>query len=101
MSTKRYYTVVYETTDAESAEVLAKSVGYTKTLTDLAPIEGVRIVACGEGDYATERNAYYKELTMSGTVPMDVVAGYIRDEHPDGVTAEQAAHLAAEVCPSA
>lgn len=80
MSTKRYYTVVYEATDAESAEVLAKSVGYTKTLTDLAPIEGVRIVACGEGDYATERDAYGQQLELQGLDKARVLADYLASE---------------------
>ena len=99
MSTKRYYTVVYEATDAESAEVLAKSVGFTKTLTDLAPIEGVRIVACGEGDYATERDAYFKEVVHCSSSPFDVLVSYIQDEHPDRISREQAIELASAVSP--
>lgn len=97
--TKRYYTVVYEISEGGAFDSLTQAIAAVKERTAVKPIDGVRISACGEGDYATERDAYYKELTMSGTEPMDVVAGYIRDEHPDGVTAEQAAHLAAEVCP--
>lgn len=79
MSTKRYYTVVYEITDeAAFKRVALAAEGSKETNTGL--IDGVQVIACGEGDYATERDAYGQQMELQGLDKARVLADYLADE---------------------
>lgn len=94
----KYFTVVYEITDENQFAPIVEGLKTAQVMQN--NWGGVaKIAACGWGDYATERDAYHKEIVMDGKAPHSVLTGYIMDEHPDRLTWEQAEAKANEVAP--
>ena len=82
MSTKRYYTVVFEITDEESW----KSYGpqFSQSLADDEPLHpGVTVVACGAGDALTVSDALHEAVFEAGMDPDEVVREYCEDNELD------------------
>lgn len=78
MSTKRYYTVVFEITDEESWKLYGPQ--FSQSLADDEPLHsGVTVVACGAGDALTVSDALHEAVFEAGLVPDEVVHEYCED----------------------
>lgn len=94
----KFFTVVYEIHDENQFQPLAEALKTAKeTQKDWGGV--AKIAACGWGDYATERDAYCKEIIHSGGFCRDVLTQYIQDEHPGRLSWDQAELLAEDVAP--
>lgn len=86
MSSKRYYTVVFEITDEESWKHYGPQ--FSQSLADEQPVRtGVQVVSCGEGDCMTACDAYSDVLLDLGHAPDEVIREWAEDQ---GMTPEEA-----------
>lgn len=75
---KKYFSVVYETTNPEAFQTVASKI--TGAMAEDLEEQGALVAACGWGDYATERDAFEYELLHRGIDTDEVVAYYIATE---------------------
>lgn len=78
---KKYFSVVYEIVDPEAFQATASFL--SGQMAEETVSRGARVQACGWGDYATERDAYYQELLEQGLDTDEVVANFMETELGD------------------
>lgn len=80
---KRYYTVVYEITDEEAFKRVAGQATASMT-DDASPIDGVKVVACGDGDTMTSFDALYALALELGHDPDQIILEFCEEKGIDG-----------------
>lgn len=80
---KRYYTVVYEITNEEAFKRIAGQAA-TSMADDVSTSDGVKVVACGNGDTMTAYDALAQHLQNNGFDVDDVVLEYCQEMELDG-----------------
>lgn len=87
MSTKRYYTVVFEISNEDSFKQFVAPLAAALSVDDEdgnQVADGLRIVACGDGDTMTAYDALAQQLQDDGHNVDDIVLGYCEEEGLDG-----------------
>lgn len=82
MTTKRYYTVVYEITNEEAFKRVAGQ-ATASMADDVSPIDGVTVTACGEGDTMTGFDALCALALDLGHNPDTIIREYCEDNELD------------------
>lgn len=87
MTTKRYYTVVYEITDEESFAKHVAPLAASLSINDEdgnQVAEGLRVVACGEGDTMTAYDALAEYLDNEGHHVDSIIMDFCNLHEIDG-----------------
>lgn len=79
---KRYYTVVYEITNEEAFKRVAGQ-ATASMADDVSPIDGVKVVACGDGDTMTGFDALYELAMDLGHNPDTIIRDFCEDKGLD------------------
>lgn len=80
---KRYYTVVYEITNEEAFKRVAGQATASMS-EDASPIDGVKVVACGDGDTMTGFDALYELALDLGHDPDQIILEFCEEKGIDG-----------------
>lgn len=80
---KRYYTVVYEITNEEAFKRVAGQATASMS-EDESPIDGVKVVACGDGDTMTGFDALYELALELGHDPDQIILEFCEEKGIDG-----------------
>lgn len=75
---KRYFSVVYEVTDAEAFQPATEQI--TKNMAEGIVQNGCKVTACGWGDYATAYDALEHHVRANGYNADDLVDDYVREQ---------------------
>lgn len=76
----KYYTVVYEV-DPDKANEAVFEAFKTASAIDKELLPGIRITACGWGDYATQAAAFQAETDNDGKSPAEILQVFLEYEN--------------------